>query len=297
MNWKLTLLLLSIMLFSGCTPGEGAKLSEAVFFHNDEAIEKDISNREKTEIINIIKTSSFSPLQADTIFPYNGESIDLSFKLELNEIERSYYLAIDNGHLLRRNPMLSSTISDEVATLSAMQIEVFTKAFDIVSTDEDEGIYQEIMMVTYDYGFHIPDKATALLDGSRFFFDLKDYGINTEIIAGDIFKIYYKGEMITQMTYPSRVDTSRMTILDVRRTRAIVIRGSLLGVPGSDTYNFVAVDYSASVFPEYVVNDDCTYNTINMYYDDIVYASFRADDETGNPSIQAIYSYIPNRAL
>ena len=162
------------MLFSGCTPGEGANLSEAVFFHNDEAIEKVISNREKNDIINIIKTSSFSQLQAETIFPYNGESFDLFFKLKLNEIERAYYLAIDDGHLLRRNPMLSSTISDEVATLSAIQIEIFTKAFDIVSKDEDEGINQEIMMVMYDYGFHIPDKATALLDGSRFFFDLKD---------------------------------------------------------------------------------------------------------------------------
>lgn len=293
MHREIPLLLLSSLLLFGCTPGEGTKLSEAVYFHNDEALETNLSRRESMNLINTIKSLSFLPIQEDDTFPYSYYQYDLSFKIEQSVNDKVYYLEIDSGYLLRRNPMMSSTFSDEVVTLNADQIKVFTNAFDIICQDEDKGIYQETMVVTYDYGFHIPDKLTALLDESLMFFDLTDYGIQTSLIAGDIFKIYYQGEFVTQMTYPGQVDTSRMTILDVRRTRAIILRGSLLGVPGSDNYDYVSAVYSNRLYPNYVVNDDYSFESVNSYHDENVYASFRPDDKTDKPTIQALHSYMP----
>lgn len=298
MKKRHALILLSFLLLSGCTLfGEGDKLSEAIYFHNDNALEISLSRREKTKIISTINSSVFSTRQDDQTFPYTTFQFDLSFKLELENTEKIYHLIVDDGYLLRRNPMLSSTISDEVAKLSAAQIKVFTKAFGIVYEDPDNGIFRENMVVDFDYGFHVPGNVTALLNYSLFFFNLEDYGIKTDPIAGDIFKIYYKGEILTQMIYPSRVDTSRMTILDVRRTRAIVARGSLLGVPGSEDFNFVGDGYSNWVFPEFVVNANRTYETVNAYYGENIYATFRVDDDTERPTIQALFSFMPNEAL
>ncbi len=290
---KSLLLLLSSLLLIGCTPGEGTKITEAVYFHNDEALETNLSRRESANIINTIKSLSFLPIQEDDTFSYTYYQYDLSFKIEQTDNDKVYFLEIDSGYLLRRNPMMSSTFSDEFTTLNADKIKVFTNAFDIICQDEDKGIYQETMVVTYDYGFHIPDRLTALLDGNIFFLDMTNYSIQTRVIAGDIFKIYYRGEVVIKMTYPGQVDTSRMTILDVRRTRAIIIRGSLLGVPGSDNYDFVSAFYSNRLYPYFVVNDNYSFESVNAYYGENVYASFRPDDKANKPTIQALYAYMP----
>lgn len=297
MHRKLHLLSLLSLLLLGCSLGDGTKITKAVYFHNDEVIETNLSRRESVNIINTINSLSFLQRQEDNTFPYTYYQYDISFEIEQIDNNKSYYLEIDSGYLLRRNPMMSSTISDEMATLNADQIKVFTKAFNIICRDEDKGIYQESLTVTYDYGFHIVDKVTALLDDSLFFFDMTDYGIQTGIIAGDIFKIYYTGEFVTQMKYPGQVDTSRMTILDVRRSRAMIVRGSLLGVPGTHNYDFVSAVYSNALYPNFVVNDDYYFESVNAYHGKNVYASFSQDDRADKPTIQALYSYMPITAI
>ncbi len=63
MHREIPLLLLSSLLLFGCTPGEGTKLSEAVYFHNDEALETNLSRRESRNLINTIKSLSFLHIQ------------------------------------------------------------------------------------------------------------------------------------------------------------------------------------------------------------------------------------------
>lgn len=162
----------------------------------------------------------------------------------------------------------------------------------MVRENESEGIKLATMEVIYDYGFHIQDKLTALIGDSLFFFDYRDYDI-THFFAGDLFEIYYKGVLLKQDSYPSTVVTDNLTIVDVLRLPSRVIEGTLLGVPGSSLYNFVGANYANHVYPEYVVNSDFTYEPVSNFHDEKVYASFRRDDQSEEPTITALFSFNP----
>ena len=74
-------------------------------------------------------------------------------------------------------------------------------------------------IVDYDYGIHREDMATPLLDDSKLFFDLDEWGIDT-LVGGDIVTLSYTGELLIQETYPSTVATKNLKIVDISVKKA-----------------------------------------------------------------------------
>lgn len=144
--------------------------------------------------------------------------------------------------------------------------------------------------VAYDYGMHIEDKVTLLLNGCNLFFNPADYGI-TELLAGDIVKITYKGEVYIQEIYPGTVVTKDMTIIDVSVDKAKILELEVWQVPGGG-YDVVYNGGTVACENPYVIYEDGTFEELGQQH---VGMTLWGSDNPENSSIniQALYAYNP----
>lgn len=122
------------------------------------------------------------------------------------------------------------------------------------------------LIVNFDYGLHTPDKVTLLLDYSLFFFNAADYGI-TNLCAGDVIVLHYKGEFIIQEMYPAIVDTRNLEIINVEVERAIIVEYEIVSVYGQNVPKAVeeANQDAFMILTEYIVAADNSFKSWSDY--------------------------------
>lgn len=122
------------------------------------------------------------------------------------------------------------------------------------------------LIVNFDYGLHVPDKVTLLLDYSLFFFNAADYGI-TNLVAGDVIVLHYKGEFIIQEMYPAIVDTRNLEIINVEVEQATIVEYEIESVFGRNVLKATdEADQDAfMILTEYIVAADHSFKSWDDY--------------------------------
>lgn len=151
----------------------------------------------------------------------------------------------------------------------------------------------------YDYGFHIQNTPTLLLDGATLFFDPANYGIET-LLAGDVVTVQYEGEFSIQETYPATVVTKDLTIKNVTVEEAGIVAFEVMQNPGggiSLTPKNDGVSVSKFNLPnQYVIDADMTYKPLSeSHLGQTVYGTYVAGKD--NVEIEALYSYYPRNTV
>ena len=145
------------------------------------------------------------------------------------------------------------------------------------------------MVAHYDYGFHMENGLTLLLDGCNLFFKPADYGI-AKLVAGDIITITYKGGCYIQETYPGTVVTKDMTIIDVTVQEAPILELTVMSV--SDGYDVFYGNNGVACNTNYVINEDGTFEKLGeKHVGEKLYGTIHA--LTSFINIMALYSYNP----
>ena len=147
--------------------------------------------------------------------------------------------------------------------------------------------------VGYDYGFHMEDKAVALLDGNKVFFNPSDYGVET-LLAGDKVTVTYVGEMLMQETYPGTIiihgDLKNLSIELAPIAQYTYQNGDWYVCQGE---NKTRLEVS---LPEYVSSEDMSfYASAELQDGATVYGTCKTDEKgkTYYESIYAVYDYKP----
>ena len=113
-----------------------------------------------------------------------------------------------------------------------------------------------VFEVTADYGNIKEGEVTYLLDDCIPFFNSEEYGF--DLVLGMKISVTYTGELIKQETYPSKVETSKLKILNVDYENPKVYNYYYGQVPGAGDKCEI-----------YTLDSD---NRFNGYYGDIEYA-------------------------
>lgn len=286
-------ILLPLLLFSSCTlKAQSGKFSDVIHHYNDENKSVTLTTSSKQSITTLIKNKTFNSVSEISAYQRSIYHFSVSFDLAIIKDESyRYSIDLEEKVILKYISALSSTLNDEYALLTDDECNLFIKAFKLPTVDLKKGINCLTLLFDYDYGLHVENRLTPLLTGSELFFNPLVYKINN-MVAGDTYNIYYSGEIYILVTYPSRVDLSKATIHDVIKIPAYILKGSLLSDPGSNNnYNFVSGNYSTKVFPDYVILDNDTYQSVNNYYDEKVFATFARPYKSNN-LIKALYQDI-----
>lgn len=155
-------------------------------------------------------------------------------------------------------------------------------------------------MVTLDYGFHIENELTTLLNGNLIWFNPKDYGIDN-LVAGDELVIKYTGDYIVQETYPGSVDTRNMEIKSIELIKAEIAEFKLLIRPGNSELELKPVDSKYNQFAlynneGYVVSQDGSFKKYSEYpYDTTIWATLPRT--TGSIRVDGLYDYNPREEV
>ncbi|HZJ89448.1 MAG TPA: hypothetical protein VFD05_02020 [Bacilli bacterium] len=123
------------------------------------------------------------------------------------------------------------------------------------------------MMMSLDYGFHIPEEATLLIDYANLFFNPLDYDLPL-LVAGDIVVINYRGELIIMETYPGTVDTRYLEIISIEVEQAVIVEFEIRNVPAGETEIYTEnEDYQSGITfaTEYVVAEDGSFKSWEEY--------------------------------
>lgn len=150
------------------------------------------------------------------------------------------------------------------------------------------------MKAHYDYGMHIENQATLLIEGCIIPFKIfVEYGI-TELVAGDIVHITHKGEMIILDVYPGRITSADIEITNVTVERANVIKLDVKKNEQGEIGVYYA-DCEIEIENEYVynvINQDGTFERLSeKHIGEIIYATEMP--KTSVIDVQALYSYYP----
>jgi hypothetical protein len=292
---KLYILLFApFLLLTGCKDSPSpSNFTNAKYYYNDSEKDVILTTKNKQNIDKVISKLTFNPIREINNYNRSYYHFSLSFDIVLKEGGNIRYNVDFTAKLIVRfNPLLSSTLSDYYAYIDEDALNILYATFKVPSENEKAGINVATFEVKYDYGFHVEKWATPLLNDSLLFFTPHRYQIN-DIRGGDVFKVYYKGILEIKETYPSVVETSKITIIDVIRIPSRIIKGQLLNVPGSENeYEFIGPDISSNKYPEYVISDDYSFAPISEYYEKMIYASMRRDDLNTKPIIKAFYDAI-----
>lgn len=163
----------------------------------------------------------------------------------------------------------------------------------------ETGKYMTSRMITPDYGLHVQDHVTLLFGTALIPFKLSDFGINN-IVAGDQLEINYTGDYLEYETYPSSIDTSKMSVISMKLYEARIVEYDVLVVPGDpekkDLVPTKGYYSSAMVSAEYVINEDGTFVSLESFMktakaDTKLYGSNPASFNSLN--VTALYSYNP----
>lgn len=136
----------------------------------------------------------------------------------------------------------------------------------INSSDLEEKVIE--MSIIPDYGNHIKDKVTLLLDGSIIPFKNETYNIS-KLIAFDVVEITYTGTYIVNETYPSTIDTKKMHIKNVE----LLYRGGIYEFSITTNeygekvlFNEDSKSYARNeLFEQKCINGDNSFQLINTY--------------------------------
>lgn len=163
----------------------------------------------------------------------------------------------------------------------------------------ETGNYMISRMITPDYGLHVQDHVTLLFGTALIPFKLSDFGID-KIVAGDQLEIHYTGDYLEYETYPSRIDTSNMSVTSMNLYEARIVEYLVLPVPGDaekkDLVPTKGFYSNAMVSAEYVINEDGTFVSLESFMktakaDTKLYGSNPASFNSFN--VTALYSYNP----
>lgn len=168
------------------------------------------------------------------------------------------------------------------------------------NSSNDENLSASLSFTArYDYGFHVQNTPTLLLNDSVFLFDPADYSLST-ILAGDVVTIEYEGEFLIRETYPSTVVTNNLVIKNVTVTEAGIVAFEVMQNPGGGV-SLAPKDDGVSVskfnFPnQYVIDADMTYKPLQEnHFGKTIYGTYVADKDT--IEIEALYSYYPRNTV
>ena len=163
----------------------------------------------------------------------------------------------------------------------------------------ETGNYMISRMITPDYGLHVQDRVTLLFGTALIPFKLSDFGID-KIVAGDQLEINYTGVYLEYETYPSRIDTSKMSVISMNLYEARIAEYLVLPVPGDAEKKDLAPTEEfkgyTMISAEYVINEDGTFVSLESFMktakaDTKVYGSNPASFNSLN--VTALYSYNP----
>lgn len=163
----------------------------------------------------------------------------------------------------------------------------------------ETGKYMTSRMITPDYGSHVQDHVTLLFGTALIPFKLSDFGINN-IVAGDQLEITYTGDYLEYETYPSRIDTSNMSVTSMNLYEARIVEYLVQIVPGdTDNKDLVPTEEFEeykTISAEYVINEDGTFVSLESFMktaeaDTKLYGSNPATFNSLN--VTALYSYNP----
>ncbi len=151
-------------------------------------------------------------------------------------------------------------------------------------------------IVNYDYGQHKKDELTVLLNDSNLFFDPDEY--HMELIAGDVIKVGYTGEMYLQETYPSTV-----VIKDGEVKSVVKIEAQIVELGYGENGLFAKSEIPLAQYrPQYVISSDNTYQPLtDIFENKTLYGTYptRLCDESvdrnmsAEISLSAVYDYDP----
>ncbi len=148
---------------------------------------------------------------------------------------------------------------------------------------------QAVFNTYYDYGFHKPDKAVLLMDGSTVFVDAK-------LIAGDVVYVDYSGEMYIQETYPGTVvfQNGRVERVEVQQAKVCIL-SVVQNAQTGEKQLVNQLDQAIESAPDFVLTDwDGSY----MEWRDLevgttLYGSFDGETDGLPTEIAGLYTYLP----
>lgn len=135
------------------------------------------------------------------------------------------------------------------------------------------------LIVNCDYGMHIQDRVTILLNSSLVWFNIKDYGIDS-LVVGDILTIKYTGSLFVKETYPSTVEANKMNIISVEQHKAD-IKEYIVSINEKDEKVLVSSNQTSSgsyiiANNIYAILEDDSFTNINdLPIGSIVYVSLQ----------------------
>ncbi|MGI6713746.1 MAG: hypothetical protein ACOX3K_01640 [Bacilli bacterium] len=159
------------------------------------------------------------------------------------------------------------------------------------SSISDRELHQIEMVINADYGFHIEDKVTLLLDTTLIFFNPLDYDVDG-FIAGDYVTIKYFGEWNLQETYPSTIDISKLELYNVSVSRGELYEFEVISNGEGNILKVLNDETVGEFLTSHVINENGSFQNYATYpIGTKIYGINPAHLETKD--IFAFYSYVP----
>lgn len=150
---------------------------------------------------------------------------------------------------------------------------------------------QVSMYVRVDYGLHVENQATLLLDYSLFFFNPTEYGIDY-FVAGDYVTIDYTGEFRVLETYPGQVETDDLQLQNVAVERGDLYEFEVIaGDNGENTLKVLNDAVAGEYLTEYVINEDGSFAKYSTY--EVGTKIYGINPKYNENKILAFYKYRP----
>ena len=148
-------------------------------------------------------------------------------------------------------------------------------------------------IVNADYGFHVKDEITYLLNDSKIFIDFDEYGV--EPVVGMKVDITYKGEYYILETYPSTFDDSNMKIIDIDIFMPKIYDYIYSQTPGGGeklSLRPLNESFMGVINQNYVINEDGSFSELTDFtFDDKIYVATQVNNEV--ETCFGLYSYNP----
>lgn len=153
-----------------------------------------------------------------------------------------------------------------------------------------------VFEVTADYGNIKEGEVTYLLNDCIPFFNSVEYGF--DLVLGMKISITYTGELLKQETYPSKMETSNIKIIDVKYENPKVYNYYYGQVPGSgykcEIYTFDSENRFNGYYGdiEYVILENNTYTAIDNLKMNVPIYLITSNVE-GEEKAKGFYTYKP----
>lgn len=261
---------------------------------------KDITNHDITEISSV--SYSQGPIQPSRL-DYNGD-ISKYLNGKYNKVYKNNYV-----DYMKLSPGYSFAFFVEIDTIT---YDFILNNGSFYVTDKNNNLYKTadsfdidvilneiqnikksmIVEVTYDYGMHIENEVSVLLNGCLLFFNIKEYNID-KLVGGDYLIITYTGDFMVKEIYPSIFEGIDFSIISIEQYIPHYIEYEV--ILKDDVKSLIPTNSSLSNYvinTKYVVNEDYSFiNVDDLNEGSIVYGA--------NPSyyssltITYLFSYLP----